>query len=75
MWRSGCIIRSAMLDDMASALAYFDTMRSARTTANLIQGQRDFFGAHGFVRLDRHGMHHGPWSDTSHSDPHRPAPA
>ena len=108
VWREGCIIRSAMLDDMASALrsapdknlmfapyfsellkshvpalrrigsralnaghpvpalaaalSYFDSMRTARSTANMIQGQRDFFGAHGFERVDRDGTgFHGPW--------------
>ena len=109
VWREGCIIRSAMLDDMASALseapgqslmaapffadwltkthgalryvtataarsgnpapamssalAYFDSMRTARGTANIIQGQRDFFGLHGFVRLDDGSSdQHGPWA-------------
>ncbi len=108
-WRAGCIIRSAMLDDMAdafeqapdrtlieapyfadilsdtvaalrhtvvtsagaglpvpalaSALTYFDTMRQARGTANMIQGQRDYFGWHGFVRLDTgEANQHGPWA-------------
>ena len=106
-WREGCIIRSAMLNDMATALGedpgrnlmfapyfagllrsnqaalrnvtaaavahglpvpamsaalgYFDTMRSTRTTANMIQAQRDFFGAHSFERIDVGGAHHGPW--------------
>ncbi|MBA3909441.1 MAG: phosphogluconate dehydrogenase (NADP(+)-dependent, decarboxylating) [Rhodobacter sp.] len=109
VWREGCIIRSAMLDDMASAftedpdrslmaapffarqiaathaalrkvvsvaalhgiavpahaaaLAYFDAMRTARGTANMIQGQRDFFGLHGFARLDDGTSgNHGPWA-------------
>jgi 6-phosphogluconate dehydrogenase len=110
IWRAGCIIRSAFLDDIATAyasgatvgnlmmvppfdamlkethdslrrvvadavlagipvpalsaaLAYFDLARTARSTANLIQGQRDFFGAHGFERTDRPGTGlHGPWS-------------
>ncbi|MCK0094461.1 NADP-dependent phosphogluconate dehydrogenase [Yoonia sp. F2084L] len=107
VWRQGCIIRSDMLDDMATALrddpdrnlmmaprfagmlkkshgalrqvvaqaalhgmalpalssglAYFDAMRTARGTANMIQGQRDFFGAHGFARVDGGSGHHGPW--------------
>jgi len=107
VWREGCIIRSDMLDDMATALrddtgrnlmmapkfarilkeshgalrqtvaqaalhglalpalssglAYFDTMRTARGTANMIQGQRDYFGAHGFARADGGDGHHGPW--------------
>lgn len=107
VWRAGCIIRSAMLDDMAAALredqgrnlmmapkfadmmkqthgalrqvvaqaalhgialpalssglTYFDAMRTARGTANMIQAQRDFFGAHGFARVDGGSGHHGPW--------------
>ena len=107
VWREGCIIRSAMLNDMAGALTeypgqnlmfapffadllqrnhmalrqviaaatlhglplpalsaglgWFDMMRTRRSTANLIQAQRDFFGAHGFERFDAPGAHHGPW--------------
>jgi 6-phosphogluconate dehydrogenase len=116
VWREGCIIRSTMLDEMASAvreglphgnlifaprfaqrivdgssalrrvvasaalqglpvpafaaaLAYFDTMRQGRGTTDLVQGQRDFFGAHGFVRVDTGETdQHGPWaSDIAHS--------
>ena len=113
VWRAGCIIRSALLDDMARALeadpalnlmfaprfaemltgthgslravvaqaalsgiatpalgralAYFDMMRTRRCTANLLQAQRDFFGAHGFERIDRPGAFHGPWG--SHAPP------
>lgn len=107
VWRAGCIIRSAMLNDMAEALTddpsrnlilapffadliekalpalrrvvsegtakghplpalsqgliWFDMMRTARGTANMIQGQRDFFGMHGFERLDGRDDPHGPW--------------
>jgi 6-phosphogluconate dehydrogenase len=109
IWREGCIIRSALLNDMAAAaraglphgqlifapafektliasgdalrrvvsaaalnglpvpafsaaLAYFDTMRQARGTTDLIQGLRDFFGAHGFERMDGGTDQHGPWA-------------
>ena len=109
IWRNGCIIRSAMLNDMSAALAddaernlmlapffsqklkdteaqlrqvvaqavlhglpvpalsaalsYFDVMRTGRSTANMLQGQRDFFGAHGFERTDKEGFgFHGPWA-------------
>ncbi len=110
IWRAGCIIRSALLDDIANAfrdpppghnlilapafagflnddigalrrvvarsvlaglpvpalsaaIGYYDTMRRARGTAALIQAQRDFFGAHGFERIDRDGDgYHGPWA-------------
>ncbi len=108
IWRAGCIIRSALLDDLAEAfrgelpggqlilapemrrllaqsipglrkvvaagaslgiampalsasLAWYDSIRRARGTANLIQAQRDFFGAHGFARVDGDGKHHGDW--------------
>ncbi|MEK1889521.1 MAG: NADP-dependent phosphogluconate dehydrogenase [Phyllobacterium sp.] len=50
---------------LAAALNYFDGYRQERGTANLIQAQRDFFGAHGFKRLDQDGDFHGPWSDVS----------
>jgi 6-phosphogluconate dehydrogenase len=109
VWRAGCIIRSAMLNDMAGALAddagrnlmlapffadhlrrsvpalrrvvaagalhglacpalasglaWFDMMRTARGTANMIQAQRDFFGLHGFKRLDGRDLPHGPWAN------------
>ena len=108
IWRAGCIIRSALLDDiasafhagppqgnlllapaiaaklaaalpdlrrvvaagvgaglpvpaMAAALGYFDSLRRARGTTDLIQAQRDFFGAHGFERRDGGSAQHGPW--------------
>ena len=108
VWREGCIIRSTMLNDMATALtedamrnlmlapffadhlkashgalrqviaagalgglplpalasglAWFDIMRTGRSTANMIQAQRDFFGAHGFERVDGIADKHGPWA-------------
>jgi 6-phosphogluconate dehydrogenase len=46
---------------LSAALSYFDSYRQARGTANLIQGQRDFFGAHTFERFDQAGMHRGHW--------------
>jgi 6-phosphogluconate dehydrogenase len=39
---------------LSSTLAYFDSFRSERLPANLIQAQRDYFGAHGFERVDAH---------------------
>ncbi|MEJ6785667.1 NADP-dependent phosphogluconate dehydrogenase [Aminobacter sp. Piv2-1] len=48
---------------LSSALAYFDGYRQGRGTSDLIQAQRDFFGAHGFERIDAPGAHHGPWGD------------
>ncbi len=52
------------MPSLASGLAYFDAMRTARGTANMIQGQRDYFGRHGFVRMDNGAKdQHGPWAD------------
>lgn len=50
---------------LSAALGYFDGYRQARGTADLIQGQRDFFGAHGFERVDAKGAFHGPWGSGS----------
>ena len=50
---------------LSNALNYFDTYRQSRGTANLIQAQRDFFGAHGFERIGEEGAHHGPWAGTN----------
>jgi 6-phosphogluconate dehydrogenase len=46
----------------ASAVAYFDGYRSERLPANLVQAQRDFFGAHTFERVDRAGSFHANWA-------------
>jgi 6-phosphogluconate dehydrogenase len=43
------------------SLAYYDSYRSARLPANLIQAQRDFFGAHTYERVDRPGTFHSDW--------------
>jgi len=108
IWRGGCIIRAALLEDIRSAykaradlpnllmdpklgqeflkregdlrevvktaatlglpapafmvtLGYFDAYRSAGLPANLIQAQRDFFGAHTYERLDTPGIFHTKW--------------
>ncbi len=46
----------------SSSLAYFDAYRCSRLPANLIQAQRDFFGAHTYQRVDREGSFHSEWS-------------
>ncbi|MEP6788129.1 MAG: NADP-dependent phosphogluconate dehydrogenase, partial [Acidobacteriota bacterium] len=107
IWRGGCIIRSALLEEMrvaysndaalanlllddkfaaildennaswravigaftadgipslcfSSALSYFEAFRTERLPANLIQAQRDFFGAHTYQRIDKEGTFHTP---------------
>ena len=47
---------------LAASLGYFDDYTRGRGTANLVQAQRDFFGEHGFERVDKDGTgFHGPW--------------
>ncbi|MCQ2556571.1 NADP-dependent phosphogluconate dehydrogenase [Ligilactobacillus equi] len=45
----------------AAAITYYDQYRSAVLPANMIQAQRDYFGAHTYERTDREGMYHYPW--------------
>ncbi|MDB5506544.1 MAG: gndA [Devosia sp.] len=49
---------------LSASLAYFDSYRQGRGTANLIQGLRDFFGAHGFEIEGRGADQHGKWPST-----------
>ncbi|HWV21173.1 MAG TPA: NADP-dependent phosphogluconate dehydrogenase, partial [Devosia sp.] len=49
---------------LSASLSYFDSYRQAQGTANLTQGQRDFFGAHGFEIEGRGSDLHGTWPST-----------
>jgi 6-phosphogluconate dehydrogenase len=111
IWKGGCIIRAALLDQisrayrrnpglpnllvdeefraqiadrqrswrevvalaarsgvpalaMSNSLGYFDMYRTERLPANLIQAQRDYFGAHTYQRVDREGVFHTEWSQS-----------
>ncbi|MBS1608431.1 MAG: NADP-dependent phosphogluconate dehydrogenase, partial [Bacteroidetes bacterium] len=46
---------------LSSALGYFDAYCSERMPTNLIQAQRDFFGAHTYQRIDMEGSFHTEW--------------
>ncbi|WP_181895338.1 NADP-dependent phosphogluconate dehydrogenase [Corynebacterium amycolatum] len=46
----------------SSSLAYYDGLRAERLPAALVQGQRDYFGAHTYKRVDREGVFHTLWS-------------
>ena len=46
---------------MSSSLAYFDSYRRDRLPANLVQAQRDYFGAHTYERIDTTGSFHTEW--------------
>ena len=112
IWRGGCIIRSAMLEDiraafaddskleslfldgrfgsqvgesigslrkvtgsfldngipaacLAASLNYYDALHAERLPANLIQAQRDYFGAHTYQRTDKEGIFHTPDWETA----------
>ena len=47
---------------LSASLAYYDGYRRARGPANLIQGLRDYFGSHGYHRVDREGAFHTRWA-------------
>ena len=53
----------------SAALAYYDGLRSERLPANLLQAQRDYFGAHTYQRNDREGIFHTDWI-RQRSQPH-----
>lgn len=48
---------------LAASLAYYDGYRRERTSAYMIQAQRDYFGAHTFQRIDMEGTFHEKWTD------------
>ncbi len=48
---------------LMSALAYFDAYRSDKLPTNLIQAQRDYFGAHTYQRVDKPGVFHTEWEN------------
>jgi 6-phosphogluconate dehydrogenase len=49
---------------LSTSLAYYDAYRSERLPANLVQAQRDFFGAHTYRRVDRDGTFHTQWTES-----------
>jgi 6-phosphogluconate dehydrogenase len=46
---------------LSNTLAYIDGYRSKRLPANLLQAQRDYFGAHTYRRIDKEGKFHTEW--------------
>lgn len=53
------------LPAMSASLSYFDAYRTENLPQNLIQAQRDFFGAHGYERKDKPGTFHGEWENNN----------
>lgn len=53
------------LPSFTAAISYFDSYRTGRSSANLIQAQRDLFGAHTFERVDMDGVFHHEWNENA----------
>jgi 6-phosphogluconate dehydrogenase len=63
-WRkviSAAVAHGIPVPGFSSALAYYDSYRTERLPANLLQAQRDYFGAHTFKRVDKEGVFHHQW--------------
>ena len=56
----------------SASLAYYDSYRSARLPANLLQAQRDFFGAHTYERIDKPGVFHTEWLEPEKKPAEKP---
>ncbi|MFB2597641.1 NADP-dependent phosphogluconate dehydrogenase [Herbiconiux sp. P17] len=64
-WRrvvSTAALSGVPVPGFGSALSYYDSLASKRLPAALVQGQRDFFGAHTYKRIDEEGVFHTLWS-------------
>ncbi len=64
-WRrvvAHAVLAGIPVPGLSASLAYYDSYRTARLPANLIQGQRDLFGAHTYERIDQPGDFHSSWS-------------
>ncbi|MBM7542092.1 NADP-dependent phosphogluconate dehydrogenase [Amphibacillus cookii] len=55
--------RGIPVPGFASALAYYDSYRTETLPANLLQAQRDYFGAHTYQRIDKEGTFHTEWME------------
>ncbi len=65
-WRetiTTAIIYGIPVPGFSSSLAYYDSYRSAELPINLLQAQRDFFGAHTYERNDKEGIFHTQWEE------------
>jgi len=65
-WRDVVVLATQLglpVPAFSTALAYYDSYRRARLPANLLQAQRDYFGAHTYQRVDKEGTFHTEWLD------------
>ncbi len=68
-WRiavAAAVEQGVAVPAFSASLAYFDSYRSARLPSNLLQAQRDFFGAHTYERVDKAGVFHTEWIESNH---------
>lgn len=64
-WRTviaAAVSKGVPVPVMSSALSFYDSVRKPRLPQNLIQAQRDYFGAHTYKRVDKPGIFHSDWS-------------
>lgn len=59
---SSCISSGIAVPAYSASVSYFDALRSERMPSNLIQAQRDYFGAHTYERIDEPGVFHSQWN-------------
>ena len=74
-WRvavSTAIKHGVAVPAFSASLAYFDSYRQVRLPANLLQAQRDFFGAHTYERIDKPGVFHTEWIESDQKPAERP---
>jgi 6-phosphogluconate dehydrogenase len=77
-WRiavSTAIRHGVAVPAFSASLAYFDSYRQARLPANLLQAQRDFFGAHTYERIDKPGVFHTEWIESDQKLSEKPTEA
>jgi 6-phosphogluconate dehydrogenase len=77
-WRvavSTAIKHGVAVPAFSASLAYFDSYRQARLPANLLQAQRDFFGAHTYERVDKPGFFHTDWIEAESKSVEKPTEA
>jgi 6-phosphogluconate dehydrogenase len=60
---SAAVLNGIPVPSFSAALSYFDSYRTETLPANLIQAQRDYFGAHTYQRIDKDGIFHTEWME------------
>jgi hypothetical protein len=58
-------MRGLVTPAFSASLAYFDSYRTERLQHNLLQAQRDYFGAHTYERIDEPGSFHTDWIESA----------